>query len=84
MITWMDFIFDDVLGPVLNVSGSVSKPRERQELPSSVMEDASDAEIQETRQELRTARVSSLEVSAQVGMEATERVPAPSRSRGEG
>lgn len=52
MITWKDFILDDVFGPTLMISGEKTKmdgKSERNSL-SGIMDDARTAKIQETRQ----------------------------------
>lgn len=85
MITWKDFVIDDVLGTYLNFE----ECREEIAGGKSVMEDAHGSTIdpiQETGQELRPARMAgytSLE-SVLSGKEADQTIADLSRPRGKG
>lgn len=64
MIQWMDFVFDDLIGPVLVMDGDSTDNRRKRFVNPSIMEDANNkreamdvASIQETGQEKRPARM---------------------------
>lgn len=90
MITWKDFVLDDVVGPVLSFLNETEEQelscREMRFGSTSIRNDAKVA-IQETGQEQRPARMvgqSSL-ISAQTDMEVgrCDRANSSSRRRGE-
>ncbi len=94
MITWMDFVFDDVVGPVLAVPDGDLESRGTRHGRPSVMDDAgkkgvvNPTSFQETRQEQRPARMaglSGLDSIARTDMEVggSDRTRNP-RRRGEG
>ena len=93
MICWMDFVLDDVCGPLLDEElvrdAIVTVCRGKRVGGSSVMEDADEAKavpIQETGQEQRLARMaghSSLDSHSPTGTEAGRSGQSHSRHREE-
>lgn len=86
MIYWMDFKFDEVFGPILEIPEKDHSRKARSGSPS-VMEDAEGSKIQETGQKQRPARMvglSSLDSFAQTDMEVGTGDRTDLRRRGEG
>ena len=78
MILWKDFVIDDQLGPYLFCCEAGADS-------ASIMEDARDGQIQETRQEQQPARMvglSSLDSSARNDRDVVPRISAQALQRG--